>query len=114
MLKILYMNKKIHFENKYFSLFGVDGNNLSVTGKKIMEKEMNEIQKKYGRFNFLPLRKIYKVFRMIERFINKCYSNDDLSFEFAIDEVPNYQKIKYSKIGFRFTYEHVNKKINND
>ena len=41
MLKILCMNKKIHFENKYFSLFGVDGNNLSITGKKIMEKEMN-------------------------------------------------------------------------
>ena len=114
MLKILQMNKKIHFENKYFSLFGVDGNNLSVTGKKIMEKEMNEIQKKYGRLNSLPLRKTCKVIRMIERFINKCYLKDDLSYEFAIDEVPNYQKIEKSKIGFRFTYERVNKKINND
>ena len=114
MLKILRMNKKIHFENKYFSLFGVDGNNLSVTGKKIMEKEINEIQKKYGKFNSLPLRKACKVFRMIERFINKCYLKDDLSYEFAIDEVPNYQKIEKSKIGFRFTYEKVNKKINND
>lgn len=114
MLKILQMNKKIHFENKYFSLFGVDGNNLSITGKKIMEKEMNEIQKKYGRLNSLPLRKTCKVIRMIERFINKCYLKDDLSYEFAIDEVPNYQKIEKSKIGFRFTYERVNKKINND
>ena len=51
---------------------------------------------------------------MIERFINKCYLKDDLSYEFAIDEVPNYQKIEKSKIGFRFTYEKVNKKINND
>ncbi len=114
MLKILQMNRKIHFENKYFSLFGVDGNNLSVTGKKIMEKEMNEIQKKYGRLNSLPLRKTCKAIRMIERFINKCYLKDDLSYEFAIDEVPNYQKIEKSKIGFRFTYERVNKKINND
>ena len=114
MLKILQMNKKIHFENKYFSLFGVDGNNLSVTGKKIMEKEMNEIQKKYGRLNSLPLRKTCKVIRMIERFINKCYLKDDLSYEFAIDEVPNYQKIEKNKIGFRFTYERANKKINND
>ena len=79
-----------------------------------MEKEMNEIQKKYGKFNSLPLRKACKVFRMIERFIYKCYSKDDLSYEFAIDEVPNYQKIEKSKIGFRFTYERVNKKINND
>ena len=114
MLKILHMNKKIHFENKYFSLFGVDGNNLSVTGKKIMEKEMNEIQKKYGGFDFLPLRKAYKVLRMIERFINKCYIKDYLSYEFAIDEVPNYQKIEKSKVGFRFTYESVCKKIIND
>ena len=114
MLKILCMNKKIHFENKYFSLFGVDGNNLSVTGKQNMEKEMNEIQKKYGRLNYLPLRKACKILRMIERFINKCYLKDDLSYEFAIDEVPNYQKIEKSKIGFRFTYEKVNKKINND
>ena len=114
MLKILHRNKKIHFENKYFSLFGVDGNNLSVTGKEIMDKEIKQIQKKYGRYNLLLLRKICKIFRMIERFINRCYSNDNLSYEFAKDEVPNYKKIKKNKIGFRFTYESVNKKINND
>ena len=51
---------------------------------------------------------------MIERFINKCYLKDYLSYEFAIDEVPNYQKIEKSKVGFRFTYESVCKKIIND
>ena len=92
----------------------MDGNNLSVTGKEIMEKEIEEIQKKYGRYNFLLLRKTCKLFRMIERFLNGCYALDDLSYEFALDEVPNYKKIEKNKIGFRFTYESTNKKLKND
>ena len=52
---------------------------------------------------------------MIEkRFINKCYMKDYLSYEFAIDEVPNYQKIEKSKVDLDLLYESVCKKIIND
>ena len=51
MLKILHMNKKIHFENKYFSLFGVDGNNLSKREKNNGKRNETKF-KKYGGFDF--------------------------------------------------------------
>jgi len=110
-LGILKEKKKFFHTKKYLSLFGVDGENLSVALKDNMNKEMKEIQIKHGAIDNFFVRKLVKILRIIERLFNGCYKLDDLSYLYAINEKPIYEKKTYRNIGSRFTYEIVEKKM---
>ena len=109
MLGIVTAGKKIVHIDDYLSLFGVDGENLSVTLKENMDREVQLIQKKFGGHGLLVFRKMLKGARMIEKWLKGCYRKDDLTYAYACNEDPHYETRSAKQVGSRFTYDYVEK-----
>jgi glycosyltransferase involved in cell wall biosynthesis len=100
-LNLLSHNCKFLHLNQYLSLFGVDGNNLSI--HKGMEEETVRIRKKYGGENSAIWRLGCLLFRRLERLIRGGYRRIELRYYYALDEIPTYRLIKSHNVGGRFT-----------
>ena len=98
--------------DKYLSLFGVDGSNLSVTYKNKMNEEIKKIQSSYGASNNKIVRFFYKSLRCIERILRGCYKTDSIIFKYALNENSDFVIRSCTDISSRFTYDHVNKIMN--
>lgn len=109
MLKLLDQNIRIEHIPSYLSLFGVDGNNLSTDG--LMKSETLEIRRKYGGLPLRLAQRFILIGRYIERLLSGCYKFDMVSYDYALDEKPSYRTIPATKIGFRFLYKKVLKKL---
>ncbi|MFL2859460.1 MAG: glycosyltransferase [Pontiellaceae bacterium] len=112
MLKIMNSGKKIEHINRYFSLFGVDGSNLSVINRNILDNEIEKIQRINGASEYKIIRLFYKILRRMERLFKGCYKTDSILFKYILNENSDYVYRSGKNISFRFTYDHVNKIMN--
>lgn len=110
-MKLLSANRKVAHIPDYLALFGVDGGNLTVLLGTTMADETREIQLKYGGFRCAPLRKAVKGIRFLERALKGCYRNVDVSYTYVENEHGDSRKVTEGSLGFRFTYERVEKKM---
>ena len=83
------------------SVFGVDGTNLSMHGR--MEQEAEEVRLAYGGFSFKPLRALALAARRVERLLRGGYRSQDISYRYALDEVPHYADYLARAVGGRYT-----------
>jgi len=110
-LKLAQSGVKFCHLDSYLSLFGADNNNLSVKHKERMEAEVQCIRRIYGGSNSLWNCKTAKLVRFAERALCGCYRQDNVSFLYANNEKPEYRQIDENGLGFRFTYELAQKKL---
>lgn len=85
----------------YLALFGVDGTNLSGTGRAAEESE--EIRLAHGAMRSKPLRLIASLGRRLERFAIGAYVPRDITYRYAVDEVPNYREFSARRLGGRYS-----------
>jgi glycosyltransferase involved in cell wall biosynthesis len=105
MLRLLCAGKKIQHVMEFLSLFGVVGDNLTLALGGNMDREVSEIQNKYGALPSAWMRKTVLFGRYIERFIRGLYRRETICYDFACDEVPHYERIKAEDVSGRFTFE---------
>jgi hypothetical protein len=87
----------------YLSVFGVAGGNLSFSEK--MAEESEAIKFKYGRSRNPLVRKAVMGRRYLERLLTGCYRKEDVTFDFAVNEVPDYERREAKRLGTRFEYD---------
>ncbi len=105
MMRLLTHGVKVRHIGRYFSLFGVDGNNLTVRLAENMEKEGGRIREQYQAFRNPHFRRLVRLGRIAERLLSGCYREADLDYDFATDEKPNYRRVSAKKVTGRFTYD---------
>jgi len=101
-LKLLDAGVRFGHIDDYLSLFGVGGGNLSFSGK--MAEESDVIKFRYGRIKTPLLRKMVMGGRYAERLLQGCYRKEDVSFDFAVNEVPEVERREAKRLGTRFEY----------
>ncbi len=87
-LRLLRLGKRFAKLTDYLSTFTVDGSNMS-RHPEILE-ETTEIQRRYGGFKPLIMRRMIMMGRYIERLVSGSYRRMDVQYNFAMDEVPHY------------------------
>jgi len=102
MLRLLHEGAVIHHIPQYLSLFGVDGRNLSLS--EGMAREGHVIQQLHGAYRSGMARKMVHAVRCLERVARGCYWSDKVSYDFALDDQPNFRHYHDVPLGFRFTY----------
>jgi glycosyltransferase involved in cell wall biosynthesis len=93
----------VRFEHvpEVWSVFGVDGHNLSTHAA--MAQEAEAIRRAHGALRFKPLRALALGARRIERAWRGAYRRDDLQYRWAIDEVPHYAEFRARGLGGRYS-----------
>jgi glycosyltransferase involved in cell wall biosynthesis len=84
-----------------WSVFGVDGQNLSTHAG--MEREAESIRLAYGALRWRPLRVVALGARRIERALRGSYRRTDLRYRWALDEVPHYADFLATRLGGRYS-----------
>jgi glycosyltransferase involved in cell wall biosynthesis len=84
-----------------FSMFGVDGGNLSTHPG--MEQEAEAIRLANGALRWRPARMLALGARRVERALRGSYRRTDLRYRFALDEVPHYADFQAHGLGGRYT-----------
>jgi glycosyltransferase involved in cell wall biosynthesis len=85
----------------YLALFGVDGTNLSGTRRAADEAEA--IRLAHGALRSKSLRIIASLGRRLERFAIGAYVPRDITYRYAIDEVPHYLEVNARRVGGRYS-----------
>jgi glycosyltransferase involved in cell wall biosynthesis len=104
-LRLLGAGKKFVHVPAYFSLFGVDGNNLTVAPGSRMEAEGVILRERYGALRQPLLRKLVLLGRYAERAAAGCYKPANLAYDFALNEKPDYRHVQKNDVTARFSYE---------
>jgi glycosyltransferase involved in cell wall biosynthesis len=86
---------------EYLSLFGLSGSNLSLQSGS--EREVQEIRRRHGGARSAALRHFLVAGRRVERLLRGCYAHRDVSYRFAIDEIPHYRDVFAPDIGGRYS-----------
>lgn len=94
--------------NAYLALYGVDGNNISITPR--MHEELASVRHKHGALPMRWLQQLVLAGRYAERLIRGCYRADMVTYPFALNE-KEYKTIAPRKAGSRFTYSKALKKL---
>ena len=89
----------------YLSLFGVDGNNLTIAPGTRMEAECAVLRERYGAYRGSWPRKAVMACRYGERLLAGCYRRQDLAYDFATDERPTYRRVRARRVGTFFNWE---------
>ena len=89
----------------YFSLFGVDGKNLTVSMSDRRLHETAQLRKTYGAIPLRIIRRLIMSGRYLERFFRGCYGKENLVYAYTVNEIPEYITKRCSGIGSRFTFE---------
>ena len=104
-LRLLAAGKTFVHVPAYLSLFGVDGNNLTVAPGTRMDAECAILRRRYGAFRWPLMRRAVMTCRYAERLVSGCYVRADLAYDFALDERPTYRHIESPKVTPFFTYD---------
>ena len=99
-LRLLLARKQVLKINRYLSLFTFDGNNLSCSPRMI--EETKAIRSKYGGASRGIVRKVAQLGRIVERLAHGSYLPQRVSYEFAINERPDYRTVVMPKLGAQY------------
>lgn len=88
---------------KYLSLFGVNGNNLTLSPE--MKAEGDIIRRKHGRLASPALRRAVIMMRYLEKLFSGCYRKDSFQYQYAVSETPEYRHFECVNLNFRFTWD---------
>ena len=86
---------------EYLSVFGIDGTNLSSHPQ--MEQEAETIRLTFGAFRSKVLRQLLMCGRRVERLLSGGYRCETISYQYAVDETPQYIDVMASNLGGRYT-----------
>ena len=102
MIRLLDAGKSVLHVNRYIGLFGIDGNNISLSPN--LERECALIRLQYGSLP-QPIRSVLMSGRYAEKLFHGCYGTRRMSYAFAVNETPNYRAITDVPTGTAFSYE---------
>lgn len=105
-LKLLDAGARFQHLPEVFSLFGIDGSNLSTHVG--MHREAEEIRLAYGAFRWRPLRALALVGRRVERLMRGAYRSQPFNYRYALDETPTYVNYRAVRVGGRFSLADTN------
>lgn len=100
MLRLVERGAKLHHVPRYLSLFGFDGDNLSL--EPGIGPEVAAIRKRYRGSGSALMRRLIVVGRHVERLLRGAYARDDLQYSFALDESPRYRECVARGVGGRY------------
>lgn len=95
-LRLMKNNIKMFQSDRFFSLFAADGNNLS--HDPLLKIETKSLQKEFSQL-YSFLRPFVLLLRRLMRLINGHYKNVEISYEYALNDNPDYKSIKGSSRG---------------
>lgn len=84
----------------YFSLFEIDGSNLSTHSR--MDVETREIQRRHGGFQGNLMRRAVMLGRYVERAVRGSYQPGAVTYQYAVDELPTYVSRHASRLSGRY------------
>lgn len=99
-LRLIIAGKRDFYMNRYLSLFGIDGSNLSC--HPAMLDETSDLQTRYGGFRLAALRSAVKCCRNIERLISGSYRRASIAYDYADDDIPTYRRVAAQSIPFAY------------
>ena len=99
-LRLLQAGVRTYQGCRYLSLFGVHADNLSTHDQ--MQKETREVQLVHNALSFAWQRQFVVTMRRFERLIRGCYRRVSLSYDYSLNEIPEYQHIDAENVGGRF------------
>ena len=100
MLRLVEQGAKLHHVPRYLSLFGFDGDNLSL--KSGIGPEVAAIRQRYRGSGSALVRRLIVAGRYVERLLRGTYARDDLQYSFALDEGPRYRECVARGVGGRY------------
>ena len=99
-LRLLKHGVRCRHVNEVWSLFGIDGGNLSTHPGALLETE--RVAREYGALAFKPLRLLAMAARRGERMLRGAYANQDLTYAYAVNEIPEYTTLSARALGGRY------------
>jgi glycosyltransferase involved in cell wall biosynthesis len=95
-LRLLAAGKQIVKVPIYLGVFTLDGSNLSCHPQMLEETE--KIQQRFGGCSSRAMRRLIQTGRHIERLLTGSYRKVNITYRFAVDEIPHYRTIKGSRV----------------
>lgn len=103
LLRILDARCHILHVDRYLSLFGVNGRNLSV--RPGSAEEIERLRAAHGAMKPGVRRRMPQIARSVEKLMAGSYRADTLDYLFATDEIPTYRRIRAVRVGPRWTFD---------
>lgn len=100
-LRLLAAGAVFRHVREYWSIFGVDGNNLSTHAR--MQTEAEQVRLAHGALRLKPLRQLALAGRRVERLLRGAYRRDAIVYRFAVDETPRYVELQAHGLGGRYS-----------
>ena len=100
-LRLLAAGAVFRHIREYWSVFGVDGNNLSTHAR--MQTEAEQVRLVHGALRLKPLRQLALAGRRVERLLRGAYRRDAIAYRFALDETPRYVELQAHDLGGRYS-----------
>jgi glycosyltransferase involved in cell wall biosynthesis len=102
-LRLLRSNCKAAKVDRYIGLFGITGHNLSTHSGFASEAE--RVRREHGAFRSEWLRRAVLAGRLAEKLLRGSYRSVALDYEFAVDEVPTWRRVRAPRVGWRWTFD---------
>lgn len=100
-LRIASAGFRIKHIPEYWSVFGVDGTNLSTHPE--MKNESEAIRLLHGAYTSTYLRRLVMLGRTFERMCRGGYLPKNIKYDYAINELPEYVCVESSGLGGRYS-----------
>ena len=99
-LRLLKSGVRIQKMERYLATFAFDGSNLSCEPGMLVETEI--IRNKHRAFKYSPLRSAASACRNVERLLSGAYRRTDVSFDYCVNEIPEYVLIEAKDVPFSY------------
>ncbi len=100
-LRLLQHGVRFQHVDEVWSLFGIDGSNLSTHPGAVLETE--RVARLHGAMAFKPLRGFAQLARRGERLFVGAYRKQNFVYQFAVNEVPEYVSYSARDLGGRYS-----------
>lgn len=105
-LKLLEADCVIVRTPHYLSLFGIDGENLSLQSRA--SEEVEAVRQRHGALH-PRLRRLILTGRFAEKLLTGCYRKEVLNYLYATDEIPTYLTVRRHDVPSTFSWGEVAK-----
>jgi len=102
-LRLLQHGVKFLHVDEVWSLFGIDGGNLSTHPAAVIETE--RVARAHGALPWKPLRVTAMAARRSERLLRGAYAKRDMTYAYALNEVPEYVTLSARALGGSYSLD---------